>query len=242
MDESGEVLLRGRRALHLRKVLKVEAGQRVRAGLLGGPLGAGWIVALEGEGVRLRFEAEGEAPAPPELSLVLALPRPKVLSRVLQAAASFGLRRIDLVNAWKVEKSYFDSPRLAPARLREDLIAGCEQGAHTWLPELAVHRRFLGYLEGLPPPGGEARVFAQIGSARSLGAVLPAAGAVSLLVGPEGGLLASEEESLHEAGFRGFALGTPVLAVPVAVAVALGQVALLRGPGSVPEPGSRAIL
>jgi 16S rRNA (uracil1498-N3)-methyltransferase len=48
-----EVTLAGRRAQHLLLVLKVEPGDTVRLGVVGGKLGSGRVVAIEGEMVRL---------------------------------------------------------------------------------------------------------------------------------------------------------------------------------------------
>ena len=193
--------------------------------------------ALEGDSLIVRFEAEEDPAPPPALRLALALPRPKVLSRVLRAAASFGVREIDLINAWKVERSYFDSPRLAPERLDADLRAGCEQGAHTWLPSVRVHRRFLAWLEDLPPPPREeARLFAQIGARPLLPAVAGEAAAWLIAVGPEGGWVEAEEASLLEVGFAGFRLARSILAVPEAVTATLAQMELLPAYRAIRDP------
>ena len=67
----------------------------------------------------LRLAITGPAPAPMPVELVLAVPRPKVLTRddrdrrgVRRRAGSIS------TNAWRVDKSYLDSPRLAPERAR----------------------------------------------------------------------------------------------------------------------------
>ena len=51
------------------------------------------------------------------------------------------VRRLDLVNAWRVEKSFFHSPSLRDDKIRYQLLLGAEQGMSTRLPE--VHRQTL---------------------------------------------------------------------------------------------------
>ena len=113
--QRGEARLDDRRARHVREVLRAAVGDRLRAGVLGGALGEATVLALEGRSVRLAVSLTGETPPTPGVHLVLAVPRPKVLGRVLQTVGALGVFRLDLVNAWRVEKSYFQSPRLAPA-------------------------------------------------------------------------------------------------------------------------------
>jgi 16S rRNA U1498 N3-methylase RsmE len=103
-------IVRDRRALHLRTVLGATVGARVRAGVVGGSTGSAEVIADDGSAFTLRLTLTEPAPAPLPVELVLAIPRPKVLTRVVEAAAAFGVVRIDLTNAWRVDKSYLRSP------------------------------------------------------------------------------------------------------------------------------------
>ena len=111
------VVLADRRAEHLRVVLGAVPGSRVRAGLIGGETGTAEVLGDDGVQITLALSLGEPAPAPLPIELVLAMPRPKVLSRVIEAAASFAVERITLTNAWRVDKSYLRSPRLAPESL-----------------------------------------------------------------------------------------------------------------------------
>ncbi len=86
-------------------------------------------------------------PPPLPLNLVLALPRPKMLKRLLIDAASLGIKRIVLINAWKVDKSYWRTPNLKAGLLREKLLLGLEQAGDTVLPELIQAPRFRPFVE-----------------------------------------------------------------------------------------------
>ena len=227
----GEVVIAGgdRRARHVREVLRAAAGQRLRAGLVGGATGEVEVIAVEPD-LRLRAALDGPASPRPPVDLVAAVPRPKALSRLVQAAAASGVGRIDLVNAWRVDRSYFDSPRLTPEALAADARLGCEQGATTWVPEVAVHRLLMPFLAGARWPAGGALVVAHPRGSALVEEVVPPgwAGAVVLAVGPEGGWIDRELASLGELGFRAVRLGAAVLRTEAAVAALLAQIELLR--------------
>jgi len=226
----GEVVLRDRRAAHLRTVLKVEVGQRVRAGLAHGAIGHAEVLAVDATQVRVRLDVHDVAPPPMPIELVLAMPRPKVLSRTLEIAAAWNVARIDLVNAWRVDKAYLASPRLAPDALADSVRLGAEQGATTHLPTVTLHPRFMGYLDarhpvGAPPARGlcaHARGGVAIEAAPG-GARTPAV----LAIGPEGGWIEREVETFAARGFAIVSMGDAILRVEAAVAGALAQLALL---------------
>jgi RsmE family RNA methyltransferase len=143
--------LRDRRAQHIRTVLGAVVGSRLRAGVIGGNIGSAELIADDGTAITLRLALTEPAPAPLPIELVLAIPRPKVLSRVIEIAAAFGVARIELSNAWRVDKSYLGSPRLAPVALAHAARLGAEQGATTHLPAIAVHRRLMALLDARWP-------------------------------------------------------------------------------------------
>jgi 16S rRNA (uracil1498-N3)-methyltransferase len=164
-----------------------------------------------------------DAPPPRAgVDLLLAVPRPKALRKLLPAAAALGVGRIVLVNAARVEKSYFDSKVLVPDAVRELLILGLEQARDTRLPEVLVRERFRPFVEdeldSLWP--AEARLVAHPAASASL--PRRAGPAAVVAVGPEGGWVAFELELLRARGFAAFTLGPRTLRVEVAVPYLLG--------------------
>ncbi|HUQ04595.1 MAG TPA: RsmE family RNA methyltransferase [Kofleriaceae bacterium] len=229
-----------RRAQHLREVLRVTPGATVRAGIIGGATGQATVVSDDGTTIELALEpvfdpalVAGAAPeAPMPVDLVLAMPRPKVLSRALETAAAFGLRRVDIVNAWRVDKSYLDSPRLEAASITEHLRLGAEQGVTTHLPAVQLHPRLMPFLNEHHPAEGAPASTRLLAHARGAVPIEQAWRAsprtpITLAIGPEGGWIEREVETFATRGFAVVTLGAPVLRCEVALAAALGQLALL---------------
>lgn len=237
------VTLTGRRAEHLTRVLRVTPGQIVRAGILGHGLCDSKVESAEEGQVILQLGALRPAPRP-RVSLVLAVPRPKALSRIVAAASSFGLKRLVLINAWRVERSYFSSPKLKAERLEEDVRLGAEQGKQVWLPEITVVPSFRKFVEDLDPEWFPAMSSTKVAlhpeSKMHLGQVLgervpaPLAKEESLVlaIGPEGGFIEAELVSLKRANYVETRLDTGPLRTEVAVAATLGQLFLLRPPAA----------
>ena len=228
-------ILRDRRADHVRTVLGASVGARIKAGVVGGPIGTAEILADDGSAMTLQFSASEPASLPLPIDLVLAIPRPKVLTRVIEAAASFAVARIMLSNAWRVDKSYLSSPRLADDAIALAVRLGAEQGATTHLPEVVIYRRLMEMMNARWPEatGDGLKLIAHPG-APPIEDVVPHGDQhpITLAIGPEGGWIPREVETFVARGFAPVSLGAPILRVETAVASALGQLLLLRRLGS----------
>ncbi|HET8538711.1 MAG TPA: 16S rRNA (uracil(1498)-N(3))-methyltransferase [Anaeromyxobacter sp.] len=240
----GTARLDGRRAAHARDVLRAAPGDRVLAGVVGGRMGEADVLSIGEAELVLRPALDRDPPPPSPVALLLALPRPKILRRVLQASAAMGVKRIALVGSWRVEKSYFGSPFLAGEAIRRELLLGLEQGRDTALPEVTVHRLFKPFVEDALDAAfpAQTRLLAHPAGATPLETVRPGRERATLAVGPEGGWTAYEADRLRERGFAPFTLGPRALRVDAAVPYAVGQVELwLRGGRSpLPPRGGRS--
>jgi len=205
------------------EVHRARAGDELAVGLLGGKMGRGRVTRLDDQALEMEVALDQTPPPKLPLTLVLALPRPKVLNRVLAAATSLGAARIYLVNAWKVEKSYWKSPRMEEANLLLQRILGLEQARDTRLPELHLRRLLRPFAEDELPGllEGSTALLAHPGAA----AVCPRAvdGAVTLVIGPEGGFIPAEVDLLGRSGCLPVDLGPRILRVETAVAAIVGR-------------------
>jgi 16S rRNA (uracil1498-N3)-methyltransferase len=217
------VRLRGRRFEHVVQTHRAKPGDRLVVGLAGEKIGRGEIVSIGDESVDLRVVLDSEPPPPLPVTLVLALPRPKVLNRVIAGATSMGVKQIFLINAWRVEKSYWSSPRLSDENLRFQAILGLEQAGDTILPSIAHRRLFRPFVEDeLPSIARHTRALvAQPGSAVDCPRRVDEP--VTLVIGPEGGFIEQEIASLERCGFLAVTLGDRVLRVETAVAAVLSR-------------------
>lgn len=226
----GELRLQGRRAEHLVNVLQVVPGDLVRVGEVGGRVGAGRVVAIEGESVRLAVELEREPVCDLHIELILALPRPIMLQRILKQATVLGVRRFHLIRSRRVEKSFFHSPVLHPDKIRTCLLEGMEQAMDTWLPEVALHHQFKPFIEDVLPTLEGQGLIAHPQAEGTL-ASMPVSGDAGqrllLAVGPEGGWSEYEVGRFLEYGFHGFTMGSRILHVDTATVALLAQLQLL---------------
>jgi 16S rRNA (uracil1498-N3)-methyltransferase len=221
---AGRAELRGRRACHVVEVLRAEPGRTVRVGLLGGRLGQARVEAVTPDRIVLdTIELDTDPPPALAVTLCVALPRPKSLRRVLHAATTLGVKRIVLMESWRVDKSYWQSPLLAPDAVRSVLLLGLEQSVDSVLPVVEVKRLFRPFVEDELPAlmRGTLAVVAHPGSADPM--PFPATGPITLLVGPDRGFTPFEIELLGKQGVSPRHLGPRVLRVDEAVPALLGR-------------------
>ncbi|VXD00585.1 16S rRNA (uracil(1498)-N(3))-methyltransferase [Pseudomonas sp. 9Ag] len=217
------VILRDRRLKHLQEVHRAEAGESLRVGLLGGQMGQGQLLRLDAQEAELEVQLQQAPPAKLPVTLVLALPRPKMLRRVLQTVASMGVPRLVLLNSYRVEKSFWQTPFLEPQAIREQLLLGLEQARDTLLPEVIIEKRFKPFVEDRLPQ----LVAGTLGLVGHPGEYPPCPRALSepvtLAIGPEGGWIPYEIEKLTEAGLQPVQLGDRILRVETAVSALLAR-------------------
>lgn len=219
----GHARVGGRRAVHVRQVHRAAPGDRLRVGLIDGQVGTAIVRFIQPEGVDLDVVLDADPPPPLPARLLLALPRPKSLKKVLQAVGAMGVKEIFLFNTWRVEKSFWESPVLAPEQLQEQLVLGLEQGCDTRLPQIEIRRRFKPFVEDELPTllqGSLGLVAHPLATA-----VCPRAldRHVTLVVGPEGGFIPYEVELLEAHGCKAVSLGPRPLRVEHAVPALLGR-------------------
>jgi RsmE family RNA methyltransferase len=217
------VILRDRRLTHMQEVHRAVVGDSLRVGRVGGLMGNAELLRLEGHEAELRVSLDTPPPEKLPLTLLLALPRPKMLRRVFQTIATMGVPRVILLNSYRVEKSFWQTPFLEPAAIREQLILGLEQARDTVLPEVIIEKRFKPFVEDRLPQ----RVEGTLGLVGHPGQFPPCPRAtqqpVTLAIGPEGGWIPYEIDLLHKAGLQPVQLGERILRVETAVTALLAR-------------------
>jgi len=218
-----QIALHGRRLQHLLQVHRATVGDILRVGEVNGLIGQGKILEINDETAVLAVSLAQPPPAKLPLCLVLALPRPKMLRRILRSVAEFGVAELHLINSFCVEKSYWQSPVLDEGTIREYLLQGLEQSCDTAIPVVHCQRRFKPFVEDVLP----ALIVGRRALAAHPGKHPPCprdiSGKVLLVIGPEGGFIPYEVEKLQQAGCELVSLGPRILRVENAVSGALGR-------------------
>lgn len=217
------VRLRGRRLEHIRTVHRAEAATELRVGLLNGKMGQGLITQIDDNSVELSIVLSETPPEILPVTLLLALPRPKMLKRVLQGVTSLGVKQIYLINSFRVEKSYWSSPTLQPENLNEQLLLGLEQARDTILPEVHLRKRFKPFVEDELAEicKGTRALVAHPSDER--GTAIEPGTPTTLAIGPEGGFIPYEVDLLVSNGFLPYSLGKRILRVEIAVPTLLSK-------------------
>lgn len=218
-----QVKLTGRRFQHLIKVHRVNEGDTLKAGLINGEMGTATVNQITAESVLLKVDLTQAPPDPLPLTLIVALPRPKMLRRIFQTIATMGVKQLYLINSWRVEKSYWQTPWLHQSAIREQLVLGLEQGCDTTVPDVFIEKRFKPFVEDkLPELAANTRSLV----AHPTGG-LPCPSALNhkttLAVGPEGGFIDYEINLLKQSGFQPVTLGSRILRVETAIPVLLAK-------------------
>lgn len=217
------VVLRDRRLTHMQEVHRSEVGDSLRVGRINGLMGSAELLRLEAGEAELRVSLGQSPPAKLPLTLVLALPRPKMLRRVFQTVATMGVSKVILVNSYRVEKSFWQTPFLEPEAIRENLILGLEQARDTVLPEIIIEKRFKPFVEDRLPAISEGT----LGLVGHPGNFPPCPRALSepvtLAIGPEGGWIPYEIDLLGKSGLQPVQLGERILRVETAVTALLAR-------------------
>lgn len=236
IDDAGTARLEGRRAEHLRTVLRAEPGRVLRAGIVDGALGTATVLEVADGAVALAVDCSLPSPAGADV-LLLAVPRPKVLLRMLAHAAALGFARIVLFRSWRVEKSHLASTAMRHEVQRAQLLLGLEQAGRTRVPRVEFAPLFVPLVEDLLPRAAlpRARFVGHPTAPVPTSALSLARGApFALALGPDGGLIPYELERLAGLGFTAVACGGHALRTETALAVLWGQLDLLRTRASLP--------
>ncbi|CAL6445959.1 unnamed protein product [Bathycoccus prasinos] len=166
-NESSTVLVRLRqsdeRFEHLRQVLKkTNKGDEFKATILNERLATGRILSYDDDerSVLIEILSTKEEEEKEEkmvtVSLILAMPRPKVLRRLLSVFAQFGVENVHMLSAEKTERCYFQSEVLTEEVLVREFTRGVEQNALDFkFPNASKCRNLNAVLEALLSSGDE---------------------------------------------------------------------------------------
>ena len=218
------VQLTDRRHQHILNIHQANPGDRLKVGLVNGDIGQGTVISIDSLQVTLDINLHSTpAPALPT-TLLLALPRPKMFKRILQTISSMGVKELYLINSYRVDKSYWSSPLLSEAAIREQLILGLEQAVDTHLPKVHLRKRFKPFVEDELPSICKNHQYNWVAHPYHAQPCPPSSNEKTLIaIGPEGGFIPYEIEKFNAAGISSIHLGERILKVETAVPAILSR-------------------
>lgn len=215
--------LKDRRTQHLQQVLQLTIGGSVEAGIYNGNMGRATLLNITDKHWEFSFDPTHAPPSPLPITLILALPRPKMLRRTLIDAITLGIKHIVLLNSYKVEKSYWQTPRLAEEALQELITLSLEQAKDTQPPLIEIKQRFKPYVEDELPSllSGKTGYLLHPGNYDYLPNKKQHSAIIA--VGPEGGWTEYESSKLIQLGFTPYTLGQRILRVETSLPTIVGR-------------------
>lgn len=212
----------GLQLAHIHEQLKLKLGDELKVLLPQVGRYRCTIVSMSPSLVVVQAQQFEGNPAKCGVHLVLALPRPKVLRRMIMDATSLGVNRISLIHSYRVDKSYWQTPYLA--QLDDYVQLGLQQAGDAIAPIITRHQRFKPFVEDqlaawISPqqPALLAHPYAQQSMPHQL------AGQCILIVGPEGGFIPYEVALMQSNGCQAYQLGSRILRTETALSYILGR-------------------
>lgn len=224
VSDNSAIIRDSRRCEHICSVHAAKVGDPIKVGVLNGKLGSALITSIDNSQITLdSILLDKTPPVALPLTLLLGLPRPKMLKRILQTVATLGVKNVVLLNSYRVEKSYWQTPWLTPEAIRAQLILGLEQGCDTVLPEVTLIKRFKPFVEDkLPELIVHSRALvAHPYTAQACPTQVNSS--ITLAIGPEGGFIPYEIGMLEACGFETVHVGERIMRVETAVPFLLGR-------------------
>ncbi|GAA5560659.1 16S rRNA (uracil(1498)-N(3))-methyltransferase [Acinetobacter seifertii] len=211
-----------RQLQHLREHLDITVGQNLKVGIRNGTRYVTEIVSIDEQEVCIRPILEEAVPVKLPVHLIVALPRPKVLRRLIMDSVTLGVEKISLIHSYRVDKSYWQTPFLQ--QIDQYVTLGLEQASDTIVPEVQIYKRFKPFVEDVLPtlisetsPAYVAHPYAEQSMPINI------SHACSVVVGPEGGFIPYEVDLLTKNGCQAVSLGNRILRTETSISYILGR-------------------
>lgn len=211
-----------RQVEHLHMHLAAKVGDTLKVGVRGASRYLTEIVDISEHTILLRPIQEEPVPAKLPVTLIVALPRPKVLRRLIMDAVTLGVEKLILIHSYRVDKSYWQSPFLQ--QIDHYITLGLEQAGDTIAPQIELYKRFKPFVEDVLPsfitPQNPAYVAHPYTEQKMPFAIDHSC---TVIIGPEGGFIPYEVDLLIKNGCQAVSLGNRILRTETAIPYVLGR-------------------
>ena len=202
--------------------LELKAGDTLKVGIQNGKRYLTQVMEVSETAVRIKPLYEEPVPAKLPVTLIVAMPRPKVLRRLIMDAVTLGVEKIILLHSYRVDKSYWQTPFLQ--QLDQYVTLGLEQAGDTVAPKIEIYKRFKPFVEDQLPSLISANCPAYVAHPYS-DTQMPFAiqHPCTVVIGPEGGFIPYEVELLVKNGCQAMSLGNRIIRTETVIPYVLGR-------------------
>lgn len=224
--KNDQLTLTDHRHHHIKKLLKPAIGDTLHIGQIDGQMGHGTVHEISDTQTVMIVSLNITPPTPLPIKLIIALPRPKVFKRIAYNVATLGVKELHIINSWRVEKAYWNSPAIEPAYLEPYFLEGICQAKDTIMPTVQFHRYYSNFAKEVLP---------EISKDTDKWVAHPYDGnnaqpihnsPTTLIIGPEGGFIEREIETFEDMGFHRLQIGDRILKVETAVTASIAKLCL----------------
>lgn len=207
---------------HLQQHLEITVGDTLKVGIREGKRYLTEIVEVTEQAIKLKPLKEESVPAKLPVTLIVAMPRPKVLRRLIMDSVTLGVEKIILLHSYRVDKSYWQTPFLQ--QLDHYVTLGLEQAGDTVAPQIEIHKRFKPFVEDVLPglisaerPAYVAHPYVE----KSMPFAIDHP--CTIVIGPEGGFIPYEIDLLIKNGCQALSLGNRIIRTETVIPYVLGR-------------------
>ena len=207
---------------HLKQHVDVQLGDSLKVGIREGKRYLTEVVEVNEQAIKLKPVKEEAVPVKLAVTLIVAMPRPKVLRRLIMDSVTLGVEKIILLHSYRVDKSYWQTPFLQ--QLDQYVTLGLEQAGDTIAPKIEIYKRFKPFVEDVLPslvtadcPAYVAHPYAEMKMPFAIDHPC------TIVIGPEGGFIPYEVDLLIKNGCQAVSLGNRILRTETAISYVLGR-------------------
>ncbi|RLA30965.1 MAG: 16S rRNA (uracil(1498)-N(3))-methyltransferase [Gammaproteobacteria bacterium] len=229
LEVGAEIALAQAQSHYLKHVLRLQPGAALL--LFNGQQALDYRAVLIANGKKLTARIEAAIAVETESRLacevIQGLGRADHIDWMIQKTTELGVSRITLFNAERTQTP------MKPVQLQKKMnhwrsvaISACEQSGRALLPEITFHTNLT---QALAETTAECKLLLEFNGIPLISALDHPRAAVSILLGPEGGLNPAEIDLAKATGFEPVSLGPRVLRTETAATSALAVVQSLLG-------------
>lgn len=209
---------------HIKQVLHANLNDTIKIGIQHGNLGTATIRQMSDKAVILdNIVCETPPPNKLPLTVILALPRPKVLRRLILDMTAMGVKTLYLVNSYRTEKSYWQSPFLN--KIDNYILEGLQQSCDTIPLTVHLKKRLKPFVEDELPTIIQQKqaIIAHPYAEQYFANVCQPNQESVIAIGAEGGFIPYEVDLFTKIGFQSTHIGKRILRTENAVSVLCGH-------------------